>query len=201
MKSICLLTGICCLAIMFAACSSATDPSSRPYFPNTIGTTWIYEVDDSLAGSTDTVTVTVIGSAMIDSSTRAMLWQYRYPSRTDTETVWSSGDTIRMARFINGRVGWGSLFLSSGEIILPLATGKGWSLFSGTDSVAEQGTISVPAGIYSNGYHLEGWWYMTNEGGHNRTWFVPYVGIVSMERWQRLWTEGVNERWILIAIR
>lgn len=144
-------------------------------FPNKIGTSWTYEVYDSIARVLDTVVVHIVGLTVLPNNKVATLWQITSRSGVDTQYVFTSGDTLRMSDDPS------ALFIRT-TYVFPLQEGKGWrgGFPSDTVTVMSRGSVTVPVGRFDNAFELEERWGFLNDYGRVSSWLVPNVGLVRM---------------------
>ena len=164
------------------------------YFPNSIGSRFIYFYFDSLSMHSDTVTVSIVDTITYDNIKQLTVWEYIYSSKIDTRYVYSSGDTVKI---YNDLENW---WINT-TYLFPLEIGKGWrgGFINDTSTVVDQVSITVPAGEFANTFLIEETWGALNEYGYILTWFVPEVGIVKKLNWQRGWSSWARETWELIG--
>lgn len=161
-------------------------------FPNTEGSQWVYARYDSVAQHRDAVTVLALGLDTLPSNTVARIWQRSYSDgRRDTQYVSVVADTLRILSDPN------SLWYGA-KLVFPLSLGKRWAGDFVTDSyqVLRIGAVAVPAGQFPVSYLVEEQWGMFNDYGRVRTWLVPNIGIVRMDRWAT--SSAMNESWELL---
>src|SRR5512133_1129877 len=186
MSPLALLATLPLLAIAGGCGSETTGPETGQEFPNAVGDMWVYAVRDSSAQPprVDTVvtaivlrTYTVAPGEPPDTSSSsrpALVWEMRTPTGTDSILVLRyTSSAVATAMRLTGR--------SPFRVIrFPLVVGAAWSTpDGGRDSVVAAGSITVPAGTYSNAYSIEGRY----DGGTSwhRIWYVPFVGIVARD--------------------
>lgn len=202
--------------LLFSLLSScgkkATEPiekSRTEDFPNSVGFLWIYEVYDSLAGATDTVTVEITDTLTLAGVKPATIWVYTYSDAVDTHYVVVWGDTVLIYP------GQDTTYMSA-KYIFPLEIDKSWryrwadnfrhGYFKGvaTTTVVGEGLVSTPAGSFQNAFSLntriEGDVVFYDDG----LCFLVYVlevGVVCMHRiiGPDIDTASVWETWDLIS--
>jgi hypothetical protein len=162
-------------------------------FPSIIGTQFVFLFVNNLSITSDTVIVSIVGNTTFDENKQATVWEYEFSSKTDTEYVYFSGDTVKVYDDLS------SWWINT-KYVFPLELGKGWKgdFATDTSTVFDITSISVPAGDFSNAFVIEEAWAVTNEYGHVVTWFVPKVGIVKKLHREIAWTYWVDTEWELI---
>ena len=164
MKSI-----LSCLIILLitAGCKKSHDDNDQNgpgVFPNKVGDTWVYLVNDTSYGASNSatisqynMTVSIIDSVQLPGAIKANRWVYNYPGGTDTNYVYQHGDTVSFAANTLP-----SLYIAR-QYIIPLRLHNSWqytgnyflnSLHNVTvDSVS---TIIVEGNHFENAYSLSG---------------------------------------------
>src|SRR5258705_1872717 len=99
----------CCIILFFAvgcrkAGNSPGNQNATDIFPDKIGDTWLYHVNDTTIyddpGLATTMTeydmtVSVIESVQLPEGIEANVWVYNYPGGADTNYVFQKDDSIR----------------------------------------------------------------------------------------------------------
>jgi hypothetical protein len=82
--------------------------------------------------------------------------------------------------------------------VFPLQVGKGWrgAFVNDSSTVTQRGPVSVPAGIFQNGFQIHERWSGLNDFGDISTWLVPRVGLIDLHRREYV---GVRITWKLIS--
>lgn len=161
-------------------------------FPNDIGDEWTYYYNDSLASYSDTVTVKIVSEMKLDDNRHVKIWEYHYQTKTDTNYVEISGDTVRIYNNLNAQ--W-----ENTKLVFPLSVGKRWKGDFVTDSsmVIDKVPITLNGNHFQNCYIIEETWSAVEAYGRVMTWFVPEVGIV-----KKHFSTGIfifsNEYWELL---
>lgn len=158
-------------------CRKPSNPAGPPltqsgYFPNTIGSSWVYEVYDSVAARRYDKTLRITDTLRLNGI-QVSVWTICDSVRCDSMFISVRQDTVW--RFF-------SRTDSSGEVfyVLPLVVGRTWSRPWGWDSVVSLETISVRGRVY-NAYQVHGVWHEFNIYKQERRWFVPFVGMVQRQ--------------------
>lgn len=169
--------------------SQSTQVFALQDFPNTLGTSWTYGTFDSLTRQTDTAVVTVSGHTILPNTKSVTVWQTAYRSRTDSQYVSVSGDTVTVYYRSDVTV-----------YVFPFHVGQGWKGPSGNDSnmVTQRGTISVPAGSFQNGFRIQRALSGLNVRKQSSVWLVPLIGIVDVHQ-TTVGFEFENTTWRLLA--
>jgi hypothetical protein len=159
-----------------------TRPAKSPIpwdFPNRSGFTWTYATYDSIQQREDTLKVTVLHEITLPDGLPATAWEFASASSIDTQYVSIVGDTVRVMTE-PGNI-WGST-----KYVFPLQVGSAWSGDGGIDSsrVVAMGTVTVPAGSFTEAYRIEQWGGALNDYWFIDSWFVPHVGLVFQYRWE-----------------
>ncbi len=183
-----------------AACNDNTDQLADPAsnrtfaiteFPNAAGMSWTYSVYDSLAGQTDTATVSVGRDTELVDHTSARMWITTRGLLQETTYVAVHGNTIG---FYETR--------SSGDpevLIFPLEIGASWGTGVDSNSVVGIDAIDTPQGPSNESFHVWRRVAGLNYGRDTHTWLVPRIGIVKRTRNQHDFTPPVKETWLLIS--
>ena len=178
----------CCVILLFAlGCrknnNNNDNQSSATIFPNKVGDTWTYLVNDTtydLQNPTPVVaqynmTVSIIDSVTLTGGVKANVWVYSYPNETDTNYVFQNGDTINFAS--NKR-----FYLEIVRMyIIPFRLHNSWeySVNSIHDvTVDSQANIIVGKNQFGNSFHISGNPGMPDEVIHIDEWLEDNVGIV-----------------------
>lgn len=182
------------LVTLINACLQVNDCQefSDEYYPNQIGNWWVYERFDSLSMERSDLRVEIVGESVHKDGNKYTIWIFGKNNLYDTLYVRKSGDSILQYRYTDGS--------PMETLILPLSQGKYWHnpfMFFDTTRVAGPEKLITPAGIYDNSWRLTRKWYAFNEFISDNRWFVPYLGIVKLERSHRLWGPISNETWEL----
>lgn len=169
-------------------------------FPTTIGTWWKYKVFDSVSYQTDTVTITVIGTAKLNNGDNAILLSiHSLIGGTDTNYVTSKSDGIRI---YSNKLTSASPYK---RYVFPIELGKSWITYNvlDTNKVIEKSAKTVLAGTFTEAYRIErttrippGLYVVKEE-----EWFVPYVGMV-YRYYSSYGTPGVEGKtWELVSYK
>lgn len=158
-------------AVMATGCGKkASNPvAPAPYFPDKIGSVWVYSVYDSLTESSYNLTVSVVDSTSINDRP-ATLWTFEGNGEVDSLYLTASGDTVMF-------FGHHGTYLEK-EYVLPLTVGKEYGPNSRHYLVDKTGSVNVPAGRFANSYHIAGDFFNPNDHRTSGEWFVPGVGRV-----------------------
>ena len=203
------LIGVICLAILIlpgcdddTPLTGGTCRSSAITFPNAVGMLWTYEVYDSLTETSDTVQVSIVDTTTIEGPTPVTVWKYNYIDSISTRYVALSGDSLIVYE--------GSWDPREVELyVFPLFLGRYWTGplegLGDTSRVTDRGTISTPAGDFSDGSRIDRTWAPDFGPGHfSTTWVVPNVGIV-FRHVLKQWSDGstlhtsINDVWTLLS--
>jgi len=161
-------------------------------FPNKIGDEWTYFYYDSLTSSSDTVTVKIVSEIKLDDTRHIKIWEYQYQTKTDTNYVEISGDTVKIYKHLTTQ--W-----ENTKLVFPLFVGKVWKGDFVNDSsiVKDKLSISLNGHSFPNCYKIEEAWGGFNDYGRVMTWYVPEVGIV--KKHYSIWGFAFsNEYWELL---
>lgn len=173
MKNV-LVFALILVATGLSGCSDKTTGPARvaAYFPEKIGSTWIYSVHDSLSDRSYDMTVSVIDTTTL-RDLPVSVWVYDGDGRIDTQYVYNSGDTV----MVYSENGWGF----DKMYVFPVDVGTGWNCGESCarDYVVDRkGSIQTPARRFANAYHINGHFSMPNTMENSKEWFVPGVGSV-----------------------
>jgi hypothetical protein len=170
------------LGLLFFCGCKKSSTSSIGNFPNTVGDTWTYQVNDTLyfqqiltAITQYNMTVTVTGSMQLPGGINAHVWAYESPLGNDTNYVFQKGDAICFAANNLPAVNVVK------QYIVPFTLHQGW-LYSYNSihpvAVDMQGNITVGALFFENAFHIAG-----NPGRPDdlfalEEWFANGTGMV-----------------------
>lgn len=178
MKPIITLILIAISIVLFSCGDKSTGTSpSNDYFPNEVGSVWVYAVYDSLMEQSYDMTVSIADSGTVNEIA-ATLWVFSGNGEIDTQYVVVSGDTVT---FFPGDH---STFLKM--YVFPLSLGNSWNCGESciwNYAVDRIEPIEVPAGAFANAYHIDGDFFNPNVRGINSEWMVPGVGAVRIYRY------------------
>jgi hypothetical protein len=179
-------------------------------FPNKVGDTWIYLVNDtsyafsnSATISQYNMTISIIDSVQLPGAIKANRWVYTYPGGTDTNYVYQHGDTISFAANTLP-----SLYILR-QYVIPLRLHNSWqyveSYFIGSlhnvtvDSVS---AIIVGENHFENAYALRGIPGMPDNFFYIEEWIADHVGVVKKYFNNRGYTIGPDQHktsWSLVS--
>jgi hypothetical protein len=161
--------------------TSPSQPERERYFPNSVGTTWVYETSGGRAGIeiTDTVTRQVQDTITLRNGLHCTVWV----TGSDTTFVHAQGDSVLIFDLLHR--GDGSTlrdtFLLSQRLSFPLQVGKIW-LNQGLDdslSVEAEDSIEVFPGDVRRAFRIVernyGWCFVDYQ-----CWLVSGLGMVKM---------------------
>jgi len=169
--------------LAIAGCAeSTTEPPEQQgntTFPSTVGSSWTYRWQDLNAGTTETVTANVFGTAPKAPYGTVALIAVEHPDRTDTLFQAVSGDTVKIESY-----GPNPYRPTPAWFILPLEVGSMWwgATWIDTTRVEGRDTLTVPAGTFTDAVRIHETWWGFNAAGDVMTWVVPGVGIVKEDR-------------------
>jgi hypothetical protein len=159
-------------------CRKASGPIGPPvvdtdYFPNSVGTRWVYQVDDSAAVRQYDLVIEIVDSIRIDSMNFAKLWLIYEPGGVDTVKRYFAvvHDTVR--EYFYSAVWW-----YEAKYVLPLTVGSGWPNPCGGTVVVSREDIIVEAGSFLNTYVVHRRYGCLNLYEVERNWVYPNVGVV-----------------------
>ena len=185
------------IPLLIASCESSTDnnpsPESTAVFPNEVGDEWIYAVHDSVANSTDTLRVNIIGTIR-GSGKIYKIWVRKSQTVSDTFYVTAENNNVYFYDASAPNV-------IDQTIEFPLVVGNYWlnpdKQFDST-IVRTRESVTVPTDTYPDAFRLERRWGSFNVYGNSTTWFVNNVGIVKF--YQRIYGfDNVKETWELLS--
>jgi hypothetical protein len=174
------------------------EPKRPPYFPNTVGSQWVYEVhrarveQDTLWQYRDTVTVTITDTArMYDTGMAASVWEYapKYWGVTEGLYFTTMYGTVGVSPF-DSAYELVNLYLATDSDIpylrfqLPLEVGGTWPSDiwdcgrGGPPKVMADTTIDTPAGSFENCYEVFRSCSDWHGAVHLRDWVKPSIGVV-----------------------
>ena len=160
--------------------SSGTD-----IFPNKIGDTWVYLVNDTTFIRSNHqdftvdqyhVTVSVVDSVQLADGTKANTWIFNYPQRADTNYVFQKGDTIR---FID--VNQTIYAVYARQYVIPMVLHDSWKYtVPGFQNVTvdRQSNLIIGQNHFDNAFHIFGTGGMPDASFMIDEWFENNVGVV-----------------------
>ena len=187
---------------VFSSCQQPTSPDTKPKsytseFPSTVGSYWKYVVYDSSFSSggqfdsvyTDSFLVKLNDVKTISDTQSIETYLYIYSDTTDTVIV-----DIRPNKVImnNAFRSFSSTYLVtiSGYYIFPLKVNNGWGktypLGGDTSYVIGESTLTVPAGVFSNVFHIHRSNFQIGPVSQFNidSWYVSKVGFIQFEEYQ-----------------
>jgi hypothetical protein len=164
--------------------NNSVDQKGTDIFPNKIGDTWVYQVDDTLVnrGSEDSpfvqynLTVSVIKSIELAGGIKANVWIYSSPKGIDTNYVIQTGDTIH---FIDINQNVYSTFAK--QYIVPFQLHHSWQYsvpsFQNI-TVDSEANITIERHTYENAFRISGYSGAPDANFKIEEWLVNNVGVV-----------------------
>jgi len=151
-------------------------------FPNKIGDTWVYLVNDTsfVYSNSGTVsqynmTISVLDSVQLPGGIKANRWVYNYPGGTDTNYVFQHGDTVSFAANTL------PYFYIIRQYIVPLRLHNSWQ-YAMTSlnniSVDSLSTIIVGTNQFENAYEIRGIPGVPDNFFYIDEWVANHVGVV-----------------------
>ncbi|MGH2642947.1 MAG: hypothetical protein ACRDE2_03280 [Chitinophagaceae bacterium] len=192
------LTNILCSNSKLPNLVDGSTALSNHYFPNQIGDKWVYQrIDSTWSNSvkTETIKVTITDTISVGNSIEATIWAYQYPDTTVYRYV---VDQNNLVLFYDSKSA--DYFVNSYQ--LPLAINGHWrgQIISDTAQViSENDSLNVPAGVFKDGYEIHETAYGPNYQYSKIEFFVPYIGMVMMHRYERNLGPIDNSTWQLIS--
>ncbi|MEA3296360.1 MAG: hypothetical protein U9R56_00665 [candidate division Zixibacteria bacterium] len=199
-RVIVILTVLLLAIVVLVSCDDDSLPTiksteKRVDFPNKIGFRWTYAYYDSIAGSPDTVEVTIIGNETLENGEMAKIWRYEFRTKTKIRHVSIVGDTVKI---------YWNLLPDLLTFLYPLEVGSSWTsstVASDTTTVLDGVGVSIPAGSFTDGYLITREWFGLEEYENSRIYIVNGVGLVLMHLKASAPMSGiddVNEVWVLL---
>lgn len=182
-------------ACLFYSCEedNPNDLNNDPgYFPNSVGSYWVYERYDSLAEKLDTVTVSITGDTL-HYGKNYKIWEYVYSFGIDTLFVIQNNDTVI---FYMPWVDW-----IYQVYILPFETGNTWAnpdFFEDSSFVSDKQDITIDGIKYHDVYIIDRKASGPNENLTEKIWIKPKAGLLKLERIHFSLGPYKNETWKLI---
>ena len=182
-------------AFLFSSCTEddsnniLNDPD---YFPNTVGSYWVYERYDSLAEKKDTVTVSITGDTLIYGD-NYNVWNYIYSYRIDTLLVLQTNDSVI---FYNPRID-----RITQIYIVPFETGDIWTNPDhNVDSsyVSDVLDLTIDGINYHDAVFIERNAHDWNDYLTENIWIKPGIGLIKLERTHFVFGPYKIESWFLI---
>jgi hypothetical protein len=185
------------IPLLLSACENSTEnnppETNTGSFPNKVGDQWVYAVHDSLTGSVDTLTVSIVGQTRGNGKDLTM-WVRRSTVYNDTLYVYVDRNTVYYYQDAYPNV-------VDHKIVFPLEVGKTWTnpdQVSDSSIVKNKEPVSVPADNFVSAFRIERNWGGFNVYGYSVTWFVENIGIVKMYR-RIQGFDNIRETWELIS--
>lgn len=194
MKKILFLQAI--ILLFLFSCEKYTIVAGKEYYPNTVGSLWIYKVTDSLQNKTYELEVRIVKDTLVNDL-HYKKWTYSCNEYVKSKYVLVENDSI----FINVLATDSNLYISD-ILIMPFEKGSIWGfpVYGSFDSQYEVedvkdmkilnrdftgvSLIRKNAGSPNN--------YITN-----RFYLKPNLGMVKFEAREILWSTIQNEVWEL----
>ncbi len=176
------------IVFIVSACKkeNISNQVASDYFPNTIGDTWHYVVNDTTVNRSHphdstamqyNMTVMVVDSIHLQDGTKANVWVFYYPGAiNDTNYVYTKGDTIHFENVNETKY---SEFPR--QYIVPLSLHQSWqySVPSINDvTIDRQSDVSVGSILFANSFHIWGYSGMPDATFLVDEWVEESVGIV-----------------------
>lgn len=178
MKPIITLILIAISIVLFSCGDKSTGTSpSNDYFPNEVGSVWVYAVYDSLTEQSYDMTISIADTATL-WDTPMTLWVFAGDGDIDTMYVSVEDDTVTFHAIRSQ--GLAKMY------VFPLSVGVEWDCGQSCAwdySVDEKGAITVFARRFASAYNIRGEFFGFNSYGRNSEWYVPYIGMVRIYRY------------------
>lgn len=160
-------------------------------FPNRRGSSWTYTVYDSIAQRADTLVVTILRDT-IYSGVASSMWRLAYRARVDSQYVFITNDTVRIAPSERS-------YLIT-KYVFPFRAGARWQgdFATQTSIVAQIGPLVSRQQSFARAFNVVETWSLLNDRGTVSTWLVPGIGIVKLHR-QQWGFSVVNSTWELLS--
>jgi len=164
--------------------NNSVDQKGTDIFPNKIGDTWVYLVNDTLVNRTSqdspfvqyNLTVSVIKSIELTPGITANVWIYSSPKGIDTNYVIQTGDTIH---FIDINQNVYSTFAK--QYIIPFQLHDSWQYSTPSFqniTVDSEANITVERMKYENAFHISGHSGLPDANFKIEEWLANNVGVV-----------------------
>lgn len=129
--------------------NSASSEFTVDQFPLTVGSTWMYDVYDSVAMKRDTLNVRIAGNTKLSDSTPATIWEYKYTQRTDTLYVTHATNTVFF--YPSSSTTYTGKPLPQYELIFPFVSGNHWTTRTDSTVVISNSGSDAQLNFYSTG--------------------------------------------------
>jgi len=179
---------------------TATFQKSNQYFPNSVGSKWIYKVRDSLNQNDINVTVEIVGTTVLPGNDPVTIWhlscsQLSTACIDDTVYVRIVGDTVITFSFWRN-----TLWEAGASYVFPLELGNGWNINFESTLVADKDSIVISAGKFDEAFRLyrERFWGLLTYSFNSNIWYVHNIGIIKMDLAEYLIAPTRLEKWELI---
>jgi hypothetical protein len=177
---------------IMGACSkdSLPDKASASYFPNTAGSYWIYEVNDTSQINYHSgyprvydVTVSIIGTKIMIDGKEATMWAYKYPWGIDTNFVRIVGDTVKtFDKYYSSTIR--DFDFPRETFITPFVNQTGWNgKLLWIDSFSVASVANLPNGFlnFDNCFDIYHYYYGSQDlRYYDNYWFKPNIGFVKI---------------------
>jgi hypothetical protein len=171
---------------------------SEQYFPNTIGSRWIYKTLNS-RNIEDTLTFEIVGETILPDNKQATVWV------SDINTpiyFYSSFDTLFLETFNDTLIfktswGWDYSWVAM-MYLVPFTVGNTWDSTSCFYSVQEVSSLQTDLGIFDQAYKIEERRIGPNYYLTTYSWIVPYIGLVKRDIYEYNLGRRYDEHWELI---
>lgn len=191
------LAALACVIVI--SCSESPTPTNTveasELFPNSTGCVWKYAAYDSISGSTDTVTVEIVGSIKLSNGEHAAVWKHQ-----KSDTIWYRYISLNGSRVVE----YPEITGGSANLIyrFPLTVGKKWisnHFWADTSRIVRCDSTGHPACTLGAAFLVERSWSAGASYGFANTWFVPGVGIIQSDLFSVNSVDTTRETWELIS--
>jgi hypothetical protein len=186
--------------------NSDSNHSGSGIFPNKIGDTWVYLVNDTSFTSSNSgivsqynMTISIIDSIQLSGGIKANRWVYNYPGGTDTNYVFQHGDTISFAANTLP-----NLYIIR-QYIIPFRLHYSWQyVMNSLHNVTIDSLSAIIVGMnsFENAYDIIGISGMPDNFFYIDEWVADYVGVVKRYFDNQGYTRGPDRHktsWLLIS--
>jgi hypothetical protein len=182
--------------VFFASCEKYTIVQSKEYFPNTVGSLWIYKVTDHLHNKTYELEVRIVKDTLI-SNLYYKKWTYSCNDYTKSKYVIIADDSVRFNQIYNDQ----HLYLTD-VLALPYEVGNSWEnpyvgCYPFHYEVEEKKDLDLNNRNFTDVYVVRKSGGCPNDYITERLYVKPNVGLVKFEASEILWTEIQNDVWEL----
>lgn len=177
---------------------NVTYQKSEEYFPNSVGSKWIYKTSNSSTNLTDSITFEVVGNTILPNNKFATVWVSDINTRI---YLYSTFDTLYFSMFEDTLVYyncWDNYQFRAMVYLVPFSVGDTISGFGTTVFVKEEGPAMLFFVASTTGFLVVEYRPGNNYSLTTYSLFVPYVGLIKRDMYEFDFGGFYDEHWELI---